>query len=164
MSLVPFTGTVAAAALNSNFDDHRATLTSQAVEGQVDAPIFHRVENLAAAGVSDYVDFTPEDDMEARVLRVYADDATGGQVVKASLEVANGDSTFLLGKTFEKSTGTLAAGVAQNLSLDLRTVTGDRVRLLKGVPYRLRLTRVSGAAGVDVAQVTLLVRTFRRVA
>lgn len=160
MSLTPFTGTVTAATFNANFSDANAAITSQAVEGQVDACIHHKVLNMGAASVADFVDFTPTDDWEIRVLRVSGTDAAGGMTVTATVSVVNGDSTFLLDQTVSVTTAALGAAVQTQATLDLRTVTGTRLRLLKGVPYRLRLSRSSGT--VDDARAMLLLRTIRR--
>jgi hypothetical protein len=163
MALVPFTSTVTAATLNANFDDARAAITSQAVAGQIDLAIHHKSLLLAGTGtdVKDFVDFIPEDDYEVRVLRVYATDVTAGQVVTASVVVANGDTTFLVDQSITVSVTTGASTVVQ-ASADFRTVTGTRVRLLKGVPYRLKLSRDTGT--IDEARAMLLVRTIRRIA
>ena len=163
MALVPFTSTVTAATLNANFDDARATMTANAILGQVDSNIFHKTLLLDSDGsaVKDFVDFIPEDDYEVRVLRVSAEDAVASQVVTASVVVANGDATFLCNQTISVSVTTTAGGQVQ-ASLDLRTVTGTRVRLLKGVPYRLKLARDTGI--IDDARAMLLVRTIRRAA
>lgn len=163
MALTPFTGTVTAATLNANFDDARAATTSQAILGQIDIAIHHKSLLLASAGtdVKDFVDFIPEDDYEVRVLRVYATDATAGQIVTASVVVANGDTTFLVDQSITASVTTTAGTVVQ-ATTDYRTVTGTRVRLLKGVPYRLKLSRDTGT--IDEARAMLLVRTIRRIA
>jgi len=160
MSLTPFTGTVTAATLNANFDDARAAITSQAVLGQVDASVHHRVLSLtgAATSVANFVDFTPADDMEVRVLRVYVNSATASSTITAAVTVANGDSTFLVDQSITVST-TSIVGTTQ-ASRDLRTVTGTRVRLLRGVPYRLSL---SSSAGTHTeARAIVLLRTIRR--
>ncbi len=163
MALVPFTSTVTAATLNANFDDARAAMTANAILGQVDACVFHKSLLLDSDGsaVKDFVDFVPEDDYEIRVLRVFAEDAVASQVVTASVTVANGDTTFLCDQTVTAAVTTTAGGIVQNTT-DLRTVTAVRVRLLKGVPYRLKLARDTGI--ISDARAELLLRTIRRVA
>lgn len=160
MALTPFTSTVTAATLNANFSDHVTATTNQAIEGQVDMAIHHkRLLLTSTPDVADYVDFVPEDDYEVRVLRVYATDATASQVVTASVVVVNGDTTFLVDNTLSVSV-TTGAGTVVQASTDFRTVTGTRVRLLKGVPMRLKLTADTGTT--DEARAILVVRTIRR--
>lgn len=160
MSLTPFTGTVTEAVLNANFDDARAAITSQATAGQVDACVTHRKLTLTSTpAVADFVDFTPEDDMEVRVLRVFVESANAGSTITATLSVANGDSTFLVDKTLTASVTSIAGTV--QATTDLRTVTGTRVRLLRGVPYRLALSASSSTH--TAARATVLLRTIRRV-
>ena len=161
MALTAFTGTVTAALLNSNFNDARPAITTQATDGQVDMVVHHKALLVASAGtaVGDYVDFSPQDDMELRVLRVYATDAAASQVVTATLAVANGGTTFLCDQTISVSV-TTGAGTIVQASADYRTVTSTRVRLLKGVPYRLSLGRDTGT--IDEARAMLVLRTIRR--
>lgn len=160
MALVPFTGTVDAATLNANFNDAVAALQSQATTNQRDCPIFLKIKNLTTPSTTvDYIDFTPTDDWGLTALRVYATDATAGQIVTATLTVSNGDTTFLCDQTITKSVTTTAGGVVQ-ATADYRTVTGIRVRLLRGVPYRLKLTTDSGT--IDEARAIVLVRAIAR--
>lgn len=161
MALVPFTGLVTAALLNSNFDNARAAITTQAAANFVDMVVHHKSLLLASTGtaVSDFVDFSPEDDMELRALRVYAFDATAGQIVTATLAVANGDTTYLCDQTISVPV-TTGAGTAVQATADYRTVTSTRVRLLKGVPYRLSLGRDTGT--IDEARAMVVLRTVRR--
>lgn len=163
MALTPFTGTVSAATFNANFSDANAAMTSQAVAGQVDMAVHHKAINVAAAAspaVASYVDFTPNDDLELRVLRVYGLDAAGGMTATATLTVANGDTTFLLDQTISATTASLGAAVAAQATTDYRTVTGTRLRLLQGVPYRLALSCSSGTC--DEIRGSVLLRTIRR--
>lgn len=161
MALTPFTGTVTQSALRNNFDDKTATLTTNATAGQADQVIIVMRPSL---GTTDdislrCVDFTPVDDYEIRVLRLTLQDGTAGRTIDASVTVADGDTTFLLDKTVSVS-GTTVVGTA-HFNLDLRTVTGDRLRLLKGVPYRLALGAPSGGP-ITRAQASLVLRSRRR--
>lgn len=163
MSLTPFTGTVSASVFNANFSDANAAITSQAILGQIDSNVHHKVINLVSAGspaVTDYVDFTPNDDLELRVLRVSGTDAAGGMTVTATITVANGDTTFLVDRTITATTAALGVGTQTQATTDYRTVTGTRVRLLKGVTYRLTLSASAGT--VDDARAMVLLRTIRR--
>jgi hypothetical protein len=104
------------------------------------------------------VDFTAPDDLELRVLRVLVTHTAAVGDVTATLTVTDGDTAYLLDQTISVSVASLN-GTAQ-ASLDCRTTTqAKRLRLLRGVRYRLTL---STAATVDVGQATLLLRTRRR--
>lgn len=162
MSLTPFTGTVTAAALIANFDDKSTTLTAQALLGRKDANMFHR---RAALGAADNVslrsvDFVAPDDLELRILRLTVLDGAAGRTVTGTLTQTDGDTSFLLDKTLSVSVTTVI-GTAQ-ASLDKRTTSGDRHRLLKGVRYRLTLSTSAGP--VTAAQITAVLRTARRLA
>lgn len=161
MALVPFTGTITQATLRSNFDDKTSTLTTNATAGQTDHDV--TVVRYALAAADDVslrcVDFTPVDDYELRVLRLTLEDGTAGRTVTATVTVTDGDATFLLDKTVSV-TGTTVIGTA-HVNLDLRTVTGNRLRLLKGVPYRLTIG-VPSAGPVTRAQATIVLRSRRR--
>jgi hypothetical protein len=94
-----------------------------------------------------------------RVLRVLADHTTTGITVTAALEEANGDTDLTMGQAVNVSVASIN-GVAQ-ASLDLRTTTGRRIMLFRGVRYRLVLSAVGGT--IDVAQATAVLRTRRRI-
>jgi hypothetical protein len=104
------------------------------------------------------VDFTAPDDLELRVLRILVTHTAAVGDVTATLTVTDGDTAYLLDQTISISVASLS-GTAQ-ASLDCRTTTqAKRLRLLRGVRYRLTL---STAATVDVGQATLLLRSRRR--
>jgi hypothetical protein len=104
------------------------------------------------------IDFTAPDDLELRVLRILVTHTAAVGDVTATLSVTDGDTTYLLDQTITKSVASVN-GTAQD-TLDCRTTTqAKRLRLLRGVRYRLTL---STAATVDVGQATLLLRTRRR--
>lgn len=161
MALVPFTGLITQATLRANFDDKTLTLSTNALAGKTDHVVFVKALNLTTTTDISLrsVDFTPVDDYEVRVLRIRLDDTVASRTVEASLTVADGDATFLLDKTVSV-TGTTVVGVS-NANLDLRTVTGTRLRLLKGVPYRLSLGP-SSSGTVPFAQASLVLRSLRR--
>lgn len=160
MSLVPFTGTITAAALKANFDAATATITSQMQLGQVDHAVVYRKGVLAAADAVQLrsVDFTAGDDYEARALRVLCTHTAAGRTVTATLTQTDGDTSVLMDTDITVSVASIN-GTAQ-ASLDLRTTTGTRIMLFRGVRYRLTLS--VDAATVDVGQVSLLLRTRRR--
>lgn len=161
MALVPFTGAITQATLRANFDDKTSTLTTNALDGQKDHVIF--VTKLALDTLDDIstrcVDFTPVDDYELRVLRLTVQDTVAGRSLSGSIVVADGDDTFLLGNTVI-ATATTTVGTV-NTSIDYRTTTGTRLRLLKGVPYRLVINAPS-AGPVTRAQLTAVLRSRRR--
>lgn len=162
MALTPFTGTVTQATLRANFDDKTSTLTNNAKAGQADHVV--TVTRLTLGAADDIsvrcVDFTPVDDYEVRVLRLTLEDGTASRTVAATVTVTDGDATFVLDKTISV-TGTTVVGTS-HANLDLRAVTGDRLRLLKGVPYRLVIGAPS-AGPVTRAQASLVLRSRRRV-
>jgi hypothetical protein len=161
MALVNFTGTITESALRSNFDDKTATLTANAASGRTDHVVFvHRLNLDTSDDISvRSIDFTPVDDYEVRLLRLTLTDGTASRTVAATVTVTDGDTTFLLDKTISV-TGTTAVGTS-NANLDLRTVSGDRLRLLKGVSYRLAIGAPS-AGPVTSAQASLVLRSVRR--
>ena len=158
MALVPFTGTVTQATLRANFDDKTSTLTTNAQAGKTDHVVY--VQRLALNTTDDIsvrcVDFTPVDDYE---LRLRLGDTVASRTVTATVTVTDGDTTFLLDKTISV-TGTTIIGVS-NAYLDLRTVTGNRLRLLKGVPYRLTIGAPS-AGPLTSAMASIVLRSLRR--
>jgi len=161
MALTPFTGTVTQTALRNNFDDKTTTLTNNALSGQSDHVV--SVTRRSLGTLDDIslrcVDFTPADDYELRVLRLTLEDGTAGRTVAVTVTVTDGDTTYLLDKTISIN-GTTIIGTT-HANLDLRTVTGDRLRLLKGVPYRLTIG-VPSAGPVTRAQASLVLRSRRR--
>jgi len=153
-------GTVTQTALRTDFDALTLSLSSNTLLGQEDFPLTLRVASLAVAmDVSlRSVDFTAPDDLELRVLRVLVTHTAAVGNVTATLTVTDGDTAYLLDQTISVSVASLN-GTAQ-ASLDCRTTTqAKRLRLLRGVRYRLTL---STAATVDVGQATLLLRSRRR--
>jgi hypothetical protein len=160
MALVLFTGATSAATLNANFDDATTRIDATMIAGRVDYPVHVRKATLAVADDVSVrsVMFTAPDDAEVRVLRVLSKHTTTGRTVTATLEQADGDTSLMLGQTISVSVASIN-GTAQ-ASLDLRTTTGTRIMLLRGVRYRLTLSTVGGS--VDVGQATVLLRTRRR--
>ena len=153
-------GTVTQTALRTDFDALTPSLDNNTLLGQEDFPLTLRVSSLAVAmDVSlRSVDFTAPDDLELRVLRVLVTHTAAVGDVTATLTVTDGDTAYLLDQTISVSVASLN-GTAQ-ASLDCQTTTqAKRLRLLRGVRYRLTL---STAATVDVGQATLLLRTRRR--
>jgi len=160
VTLTVLTGTVSASVLRANFDDKTTRIDATAVAGQVDYPVHVRKGTLAVADDVSVrsVSFTAPDDMELRVLRVLCTHTTTGVTVTASIEQADGDTQLMMDATVSVSVASIN-GTAQ-ASLDLRTTTGRRIMLLRGVRYRLTVTATGGTA--TVGQATALLRTRRR--
>jgi hypothetical protein len=160
MALVAFTGATSATTLNANFDDATTRIDATMVAGRVDYPIHVRKGTLAVADDVSLrsVAWTAADDSEVRVLRVLATHTTTGIDVTATLEQADGDTAFMMDAAVTVSVACIN-GTAQ-ASLDLRTTTGRRIMLLRGVRYRLTVSAAGGT--VNVGQATVLLRTRRR--
>jgi len=160
MTLTAFTGTITESALNDNYDDKTTRIDAAAILGRVDHPITVRRASLAVANdiAVRSVMWTAPDDAEVRVLRVLCTHSTTGLTVTATLDEANGLTDFMMGENPTVSVASIN-GTAQ-ASLDLRTTTGKRIMLLRGVRYRLSVAVVGGTA--DVGQATVVVRTRRR--
>lgn len=160
MSLTPFTGTITSAALRDNFDDKTTRIDAIAAVGQVDTPIFVRKAALAAADDESLrsVWFTAPDDMEVRVLRVLATHTAGGITVTASIAQADDLLDYTMGAVVEQTVASIN-GTAQ-ATLDLRTTTGRRIMLLRGIRYRVTIAATGGT--LDVGQATVLLRSRRR--
>lgn len=160
MTLTAFTGTTDADVLNANFDDATTRIDATMVAGRVDYPVHVRKGTLAVADDVSVrsVTFTAPDDMELRVLRVLCTHTTTGITLTAAIEQADGDTAFMMDQTISVDVASIN-GTAQ-ASLDLRTTTGRRIMLLRGVRYRLKITAAGGTA--DVGQATALLRTRRR--
>lgn len=163
MTLVPFTGVTSASTLNDNFDDKTSTLTENAKAGQKDQMINLRV--LAVGSGTDLsarsMLFIPQDDVELRIITVKATDALAARVITMLLEQADGDSKFLM--DVDVSAAVTTVNGSATTRVDFRTTTGNRLRLLRGVQYRLSVS--SDTAGTTTAiQAGLQLRTKRRVA
>ena len=160
MSLVAFTGQIVSQTLRDNFDDKTTRIDAVAAVGQVDYPVFVRKASLAAADDESLrsVYFSAPDDMEVRVLRVLATHTAGGITVTASIAQADDLLDYTMGAVCEQSV-TSINGTAQ-ATLDLRTTTGRRIMLLRGVRYRVTIAAAGGT--LDVGQATVLLRTRRR--
>lgn len=162
MALVPFTGTITAATLNANFDDKTASLSTQAKQGQKDQNINLRVLAITSgkAQTERSIQFTMTDDMEVRILALRCIDGTAGRVITLRLLEANGDTTFLSDLPFEVSATTVVGTVDSRA--DFRTTTGQRIKLLRGIKYRLGFISDNVGATTEV-QGVLQLRSVRRV-
>lgn len=151
-------GTTSATAIRTDFDAVRALLEVDD-EQDTDFVVPLRLTSLTDAMTERdrSITFTPRDDYELRVLSLSATNTiTPGIVVTATLTVYNGDTSYLLDKTISTSVTTIV-GTADS-RLDFRTVTGDRVRLVKGVRHQLTISVNTGPAAIDVTIACLLLR------
>jgi hypothetical protein len=166
MVLTASTGTISASALRANLDDHRATLLTQSTAGRKDFTVPMRLAALADTTALSLrtVAFTPQDDVEVRMMFLRVTDTVAGRIVTLTLSVDDGETAYLLDKTISTSVTTINGTVDSRTasSLDLRTVTGDRIRLLKGVRYRLTVENTSAGTTTGEVRVGLQLRTRRR--
>ena len=160
MSLTPFTGTTSATVLNNNFNDANSRINATSIAGRKDTPLFVRKGTLAVADdvSTRSVLWTAPDDLELRVLRVLCTHTTTGVDVTATIEQADGDTSFMMDAAVTVSVASIN-GTAQT-TLDLRTTTGRRIMLMRGVRYRLTVSAAGGTA--TVGQATALLRSRRR--
>lgn len=161
MALVAFTSTITAADLNANFDDKTTALLTNARSGRKDGVIPLRLGSLASSADLSLrsIAWTQQDDHELRVITIRATD-TAARAISATLTVDNADTTFLVDQTISVALTTVN-GTA-DARTDFRTTTGTRVRLLKGVRYRLAIVNTSGGTVGGPLQATIQVRTGRR--
>ena len=162
MALTAFTSTITHTALNANFDDKTATLKANALLGGKDWTFHFRWPAVLAGSDESLrsVAFTAPDDLELRDVGVTSVDTTAARTASVALTVDGGDDDYLLETTVSVSVTTVI-GTAHGTRSDYRTTTGTRVRLLKGVRYRLTATQ---SAGTGVVQGYVQCRTGRRVA
>ena len=124
-----------------------------------------KVASLAAATVLSARShaWTQQDDMEVRVLYAYGTFAGAGVTLTATLTVDNGDTRFLVDNTCTATLTSVGAGDDDTriyTQTDFRTVTGKRMKLLKGVRYRLTASATVGTVTDVTAGVQL--RSVRR--
>lgn len=164
--------------MNANFDDKSTTLTTNAKVGQKDQTRILYVPSLTNATVLSLrtIAWTQTDDQEVRIFFVRGTADAANRLLAATLTVDNGDTTFLGDQTVtvadtsggagahDSRTGTTAA--TANAHGDFRNATPTatdaavRVRLLKGVRYRLTMS-VNAGTETD-AMACLQLRTVRR--
>lgn len=148
MALTAFTGTVSASTLQSNFDDKTSTLNTNAA--RVGGDWWQHVHKIGLTTTAIYTEFTPPTDVELRVLRVQVQDTGAGRTVTATLTQADGDADFLLGQTVAVSIA--SANGLRFANTDFRTVTTfPRIRLLRGVPYRLSIVSTGATTWAQAA-------------
>ena len=166
MALTAFTGTVSASTLNANFDDKTAAIAAANAAGQKDQTVTCIKQALAAGDLvanRSYA-WTQQDDATVQILYAGGTVAGAGVTLTVTLTVDNSDTRFLVDNTCTATVTSSGAGYVDTRSgtqTDFRTVTGFRMRLLKGVRYRLTLS-TSGGAGVTDAVGGVQLRSVRR--
>lgn len=154
-------GTVTATALRTDFDQHRATLKANARVGRKDQTRVMRTTGTLTAATAlslrTYA-WTQTDDQELRLLMIRGT-TDGAATITLTLTVDNLDDTFLSKQT---CTATVTAGGASTVDgrTSFITTTGVRLRLLKGVRYRM--TVVVTAANWTAVSMCCQVRSIRR--
>lgn len=91
--------------------------------------------------------WTQQDDATLEYTMVRATDGTASRVVTAVLSVDSGD-TIYLGEQTISATVTTVNGTADTRT-SYTTVTGTRVRLLRGVRYRMTLANTSAGTTIS---------------
>jgi hypothetical protein len=145
----PLTGTVTLAALRAHFDESTADLRDQAKEGRKDSEVRLYVASLATAALlrDRSVAWVQQDDAELRIISAHGIAASAGRTLSVALEVENGDGLFLVDHEVAVSVSASGAGTfyTRNVDGDFRTTTGPRIRLQRGVRYRLSVFATGGA-------------------
>lgn len=166
MALTAFTSTVTVTALRANFDDKVSTLAANAILGAKDQTIELRIASLATATAlsARTIAWTQFDDAEVRVFFVRVTDGAVAATVTGTLTQDTGETEFLIDNTVSIDVVAINGTVDSRSSSedDFRTTTGARIRLKKGVRYRITL--VTAAATVDLAIAGLQLRSVRRTA
>lgn len=162
MALTPFTSTITAAALRSNFDDKTTTLNTNAKVGRKDHSVGGECASLiTTTNLCDRsVPFTPQDDVEIAYLEAHGTVAGAGTKLKVAVAVDNGDTTFLVDNTFESESAVSVGAGAIATRIGFTTTSGTRGRLLKGVKHRLTVSVDAGTVTDIAFQVVL--RSVRR--
>lgn len=164
MALITLNGTVEASDLLNNYDDLTSTLAANAILGQCDQPIFVFVRSLAAATALSLrtVAFALQDDAEVRICYGYGTADAIGRLLTVTLAVDNGDATYLVNNTITATVTSAGAGLTHTRPTltDLTDTAGTRVRLKKGVRYRLTVSTDAGTYTDAVGGIVL--RSVRR--
>lgn len=130
--------------------------------GDKDHQILYRKTALAAADALNLrtIAWVQTDDQELRALFLRVTDTVAGRVVTMTLTVDGGDTRFLVDETISLSVTTV------NGTADTRsdhTATGAvRIRLKRGVRYRLTVTNTTGGTTTGVVVGGCQVRAMRR--
>lgn len=165
MSLTSFTGTIALTTLRSNFDLQTSTLATNAQAGAKDSTRFRRIATLtnATALSARTLAWTQPDDQELRIIYGFGTADAGSRTLTVALTVDNGDTLFLVDNTVSVSVTSSGAATFSTRTAgsgNYLVTTGTRLRLLKGVRYRL--TASTDAGTWTAVSIGVQLRSLRR--
>lgn len=147
-------------------DDATSTISANAIVGQKDQNVFLLVASLTVSAFQfRSVAFTPQDDLEGRVVFARGTADAGSRILTVSVNVFNGDTTFTVDQNFFATVTSSGAGVFDTRTLssgDFRSTSGVRVRFLKGVRYLLSMSTSAGTW--TNAEACVQMRSVRRAA
>lgn len=169
MALTPFTGTITASTLNSNFDDATITITQQREAGQKDQTFYLYLNSLAAgAALRDRsIAFVAPDNLFANVFFLRVTDGTASRVVTGTLTVDGGNSDFLGTTDFSLSltTGVGTVDTRDSGQFNPGSSSAYALMIIKGVRYRLTMENTTAATTVSgPLLLELQCRSRRRIA
>ena len=164
MVLPTLSGTITAADLKQGFDDEIGNITAQAQAGRRKRIIWHEALALTA-GTDVVLDFTPQDDLELRMIGVHANNDVSllsGPVVTFSLEEAGGTTSYLIEQTWRAQLTTNGAATPTPVRVNYENdLTLPKLFLSAGITYRARLSLDTGGP-LDRALGVLGLMTRRR--
>jgi hypothetical protein len=165
MALVASTGVISLTTLRSNLDDKTSTQLTNARAGAKDQTRVLRIPSLVSATALSLRTraWTQQDDQELRVVYATGTADAGSRVLTITLSVDNGDTLFLVDQTVTATVTSSGAAIFDTRTLatgDYRTTTGVRLRLLRGVRYRL--TAATDAGTWTLLTVGTQLRSVRR--
>jgi hypothetical protein len=165
MALTLFTGSVSLTTLRSNFDDKTSTVLSNSRVGAKDQTRVFRIPTLVAATALSLrtIAWTQQDDQELRIIYGTGAADAGSRTLTVTLSVDNGDTVFLVDNTVSVSVTSSGAATFDTRTAgsgDYRTTSGTRLRLAKGVRYRL--TASTDAGTWTAATIGAQLRSVRR--
>jgi hypothetical protein len=155
--------TVLVTELRTDMDAVALAMKNAKTAGRVDHDIPLRLASLAegAAILTRSVAWTQQDNQEVRGIFLHVTDGTASRVVTARLTQDDGGTRFLGDRDWEVSVTTIV-GAARGF-LDVRDDEGPRLRLIKGVRYRLEIENESaGTTVTGPLHAAVQVRTVRR--
>ena len=158
-----FTSPISPGELNTHLDAHTTPLSANAEDGKKHQHI--EVETLSLTDTVDerfrVMDFTHQDDYELAMLGLEtADSGATGNSVKLSLKQADGRTEYLLEKDWSVTAETIIGATHDRTAYT--DVTGDRLTLKRGVPYRLEVENQSAPSVVDRVVGWVLLKSRRR--
>lgn len=157
-------GLVEKTELDTDFDALTTDISDAMADGYSDHVVWSYVHELLSgtALARRVVDFTAPDDCELRCMRLALTCSTTGRLVTFTLTQSEGDTAYLLDLAFSVSLSSING--TNYASLDCRTTTqARRIKLARGVRYRLTLTCDQATTGPEVtAALVLRMRRRRR--